>query len=267
MTAIQARAAALLSAAAAYVAVYEEQASGLVFEERYEQTVTPLPRGTTVARRLRSEVVVLNTGDLGWVGFRDVFEVDATPIRDRTDRLAKLFAEPLAGALTRARAVADESARFNLGSVERNLNYPTMALMFLRRIHQSRSRFSREGSERVGGVPTWRLRFEEVARPTLIGSRAGDVVASGQFWIEPDSGRVRRSRLTVKELRADGTVEVTYGAWPGLDILMPVSMEERIMVSLGLRVVESIRGTARYSSFKQFRVDLTTSLTVPGGVK
>jgi hypothetical protein len=170
-------------------------------------------------------------------------------------------------AIARACAAADEGARFNLGSVERNLNYPTMALMFLRQPHQSRSRFTREGSARVDGVLTWRLRFEEVSRPTLIGSRAGDVVASGQFWIEPDSGRVRRSQLTVNELRAEGAVEVTYAAWPGLDILMPVSMEERIMVSLGFRPVESIRGTARYSNFKQFQVEVTAEVTAPGGVK
>jgi hypothetical protein len=51
--------------------------------------------------------------------------------------------------------VADESARFNVGSVQRDVNYPTMALMYLKQEHQHRSSFVREGSARVDGVATW----------------------------------------------------------------------------------------------------------------
>lgn len=265
----------LLGAAAAYVSVYEEQASTIVFEEDYVQRVTRLRYGlrsevavvNSQERRLRAEVVVVNTGDLGWIGFRDVFEVDGKTVQDRQGRLQKLFLNPLTeAAIGRARAVADESARFNLGSVQRNLNYPTMALMFLRDAHQSRSTFSRESSARVAGVATWMVRFQEVGRPTLIGSRLGDVVTSGRFWIEPDSGRVRRSQISIDEAYATGTFDVEYGSWPGLDVLVPVSMEENISVRAGdqrlepglttagdIRPVEVLRGEARYSKFKVFR--------------
>ena len=238
----------LLGAAAAYVATYEERVAAFVFEEDYRQRVTCLFGGTKAhARRLRSEVVVVNTGDLGWIGFRDVFEVDGQPVRNREDRLRQLFLDAGPDALARARALADESARFNLGGVQRNLNYPTMALLFLREAHQGRSRFSRGGSERVDGMLTWAVRFEETRRPTLIGSRVDDVVASGEFWIEPDAGRVRRSRLRVEEEH------------------VPVSMMENHSVrgcdpgsgTVSARGVETIQGEAQYSNVRQFTVDVT----------
>ena len=68
-----------------------------------------------------------------WQPFRDVFEVDHIPIRDREQRLAKLFLGNKTDSETqeRARAIADESARYNLGAVQRTINNPVFALMFL----------------------------------------------------------------------------------------------------------------------------------------
>jgi len=265
---------ALLGAAAAYVARYEEHASGIVFEEDYVQQIRhrndprfPLAR----ARRTRSEVVVLNTGDFGWIGFRNVLQVDGKPVSDRAGRLEKLFAAPVTNAVIgRARVVADESARYNLGGVQRNWNYPTMPLMFLRQAHQRRSSFAREGLERLDGALTWRLRFEETEHPTLIVSGRVDVAASGRFWIEPDSGRLRRGQLTVLEARASGTMDVRYGSAPGLEVLVPISMDERIEVwqddvTPGVSgrgsPQEEIRGEARYSNFKQFTIEVQTTVS------
>lgn len=267
----------LIGAAGTYVAAYEDRASAVVFEEAYEQRVTRLPSSFR-ERRLRSEVAVLNTGDLGWVGFRDVIEVDGQPVQDRQARLQKLFAAPLTAAgVARARAVTEESARFNLGSVRRDLNYPTMALMFLREAHQGRSTFAREGSARVGDAVTWIVRFEEVARPTLIATRIGnaraDVLTSGRFWIEPDTGRVRRSHMTVELAHATGTYEVVYGAADGLDVLMPLSMEESFTTRASsqpfaetvgdIRPIEVVRGSARYTKFKRFTVDVAAGVLAP----
>jgi hypothetical protein len=266
----------LLGAAAVYVAAYEQQAAAIVFEETYSQRVSRLqqpglPSGSATVvgsreRRLRSDVVVVNADAFGWIGFRDVFEVDGKPVRDRQDRFQRLFGQPISQAvIDQARVIANESARFNLGSVGRNLNYPTMALMFLRQDHQPRSAFSREGSARVGNVVTWMLDFQEVERPTLIGSPGYEVATTGRFWVEPDSGRVRRSRITVDVGRATCTYEVEYGYWSGLNVLVPVSMDENVAVrgddrlERGLRTagdprpVEMIRGEARYSNFRQFK--------------
>jgi hypothetical protein len=259
----------LLEAAGRYVATYEARMAAFVFEEDYRQQVRcQFGSVRPQSRRLRSEVVVVNTADLGWIGFRDVFEVDGQPVRDRQDRLQQLFVAAGADVLARASAIADEGARFNLGGAARNLNYPTMALLFLREGHQPRSRFSRGGSERVDGVLTWSVRFEEARRPALIRSRNDDVVASGEFWIEPETGRVWRSRLRVEEERATGTIDVRYAPRTGFDVLMPVSMEENITVrgcDPGTGVVsapgtETLSGEARYTNVKQFTVDVTTKV-------
>ncbi len=267
----------LIGAAGSYMAAYEDRASAVVFDEIFEQRVSRWP-GSFDERRLRSEVAVLNTGDLGWVGCRDVIEVDGQPVQDRQARLQKLFAAPLTAAgIARARRVTEESARFNLGSVRRDLNYPTMALIFLRQAHQRRSTFSREGAARVGGVATWIVAFEEVARPTLIATRAGDarldVVTSGRFWIEPDSGWVRRTQITVELAHATGHYDVVYGSVDGLDVLMPLSMEESFTTRASgqpfaqtvgdIRPIEVVRGVARYTNFKRFTVDVTAGAMPP----
>ena len=267
----------LLGAAAAYVAQFEARAAAYVFEEHYVQTINRADSwGRRITRReLRSEVIVINAGETGWIGFRDVFEVDGKPVHDRQDRLQALFVKPSTTTLSEARAIADEGARFNLGTVQRNLNFPTMALMFLRQPHQPRSVFSRERSESVNGTPTWVVEFSETKRPSLIGSPSGDVITSGRFWIEPDSGRVRRSQVDVKEGLSDATITVAYGPWPGLDILMPVSMEERLsfrgvgapvggsQTSPPVAVVEILGGRARYSNPKRFTVEVETAVQVP----
>ncbi len=254
----------LLSTAASYVAGYEEKASFLLFQEHYVQSVQILGGQPARERRLRSEVALVNTLEFGWIGFRDVFEVDGQQVRNRHNRLEALFSEPLTSeTLGRARALANESARFNVGSVQRTVNYPTMALAFLRETNQRRSSFTRDESARIGDVATWIVAFEETQRPTLIASQPdetgpGDLPASGRFWIEPDSGRVRRSQVTFVQMRSTGSITVEYGPWPDLDVLVPVSMRESFLVqglhsSGDLRQPQVIRGDARYSNPRQFK--------------
>jgi hypothetical protein len=254
----------LLGSAATYVAAYEQKASFLLLEESYLQWVQVLGGQPSRDRRLRSELALVNTPDFGWIGFRDVFEVDGQRVGNRQGRLQELFAAPLTEeTLGRARALANESARFNLGSVQRTVNYPTMALAFLREASQGRSSFRRDESARIDDVPTWVVEFEETRRPTLIASQPdesgiSDLPASGRFWIEPDSGRVRRSQVTFVQMRSTGSITVDYGPWPGLDVLVPVSMRERFLVqglhsSGDLRQPQVIRGEARYSNVRQFK--------------
>ena len=59
-----------------------------------------VPRGSSKHRELRADFLIVKSGNDMWTPFRDVFEVDHIPIRDREERLAKLFlsAKPNAGA-------------------------------------------------------------------------------------------------------------------------------------------------------------------------
>ena len=89
-------------------------------------------RGWRVRRRLRSDLLLLRPEDAAtWVQFRDVFEVDGEAVRDRQDRLAKLF---LSGDLSTAKQVEEiraQSARYNIGSVVRTMNVPVLPLAVL----------------------------------------------------------------------------------------------------------------------------------------
>src|ERR1051325_1998005 len=142
----------LLAKATWYSIEFVNKLSGVVAEERYVQdsnvalaTVAipalggrgapgmNVPRGSSKHRELRADFLIVKTGGEMWTPFRDVFEVDHIPIRDREERLAKLFlnAKPDASAEGQARSIAEENGRYNLGAVQRTINNPVFALIFL----------------------------------------------------------------------------------------------------------------------------------------
>ncbi|HKW01334.1 MAG TPA: hypothetical protein VJN96_16035 [Vicinamibacterales bacterium] len=247
----------LLDRAAAYVQKYEAEFSAVVSEEHYTQSSSV--RGLSRRRDLKSDVLVVNAGVGGWMGFRDVYEVDSRPVRDHDQRLTKLFVEATADTMTHARQIADESARYNLGAIKRNINVPTMALAFLRRDNQSRSRFTIEGTAKVENVNTVILGFTELDHPTLIRSGDADAPASGRFWIDPANGRIVRSQLRAQPSKVNATVTVTYGATPKIEIWVPISMSENYRGTTG----ESISGSASYKNFRRFSVDVSTIVKAP----
>ena len=113
--------------------------SNVVAEEHYEQrTSSNVLRGShggsqPTSRTLVSDFLLVKlSGQDVWLPFRDVFEVDGKPVRDRQDRLTKLFLQPAATALQQAEQIVAESARYNIG-VARNINIPVLALTVLGR--------------------------------------------------------------------------------------------------------------------------------------
>ena len=66
----------------------------------------------TQRRDLKSDVLLVRApaGDR-WIQFRDVFEVDGKPLRDRDDRLTRLFLKPSASAQKQVEDITAESAR------------------------------------------------------------------------------------------------------------------------------------------------------------
>jgi hypothetical protein len=192
-----------------------------------------------------------------WLCFRDVFEVDGKALPDHLERLARLLAAPTANsasAASQANHIAAESARYNLGSITRNFNVPTMALTFLKREDQARSLFSGTGTEEDGeGLPLQVVAFTERKRPTIVrAANRHDVPATGRFWIEP-SGRIDRTELTLvdDDERVKATITVVYGPEPKLEVWVPISMNEHYEMAEGGQVyrVEKIDGFATYSDF------------------
>lgn len=240
----------LLSAAADYLAEYEQRSGAVVSLETYTQHVQ---RGSSSSyRHLKSDMLTLSIGTAGWLGFRDVFEVDGRPVRDHDQRLYKLFLTPSGDSLAQAKKILDEGARFNIGQVTRNINIPTMALTFLKREYQSRSTFSDKGVEMVEGIRTRVVEFHERASPRVITTPDGSA-AGGRFWIDPEQGRIVRTELTLT-----GTVHlvitVTYAPQAKLDgLFVPVSMRE-----VYRRAGELTDGRVSYSNFRSFKVDVST---------
>ena len=95
----------LLARAGRYVGEFIARFSTVVAEERYVQDTlgslssfalggrgTPIQSQPSRHRELKSDFLLVKSDDaIGWLPFRDVFEVDGTAIRDREQRLAKLF--------------------------------------------------------------------------------------------------------------------------------------------------------------------------------
>jgi len=243
----------LLDRTAAYVKEYEAKFSAIVSEEHYRQT-EDRSRGITMEKHLKSDMLVINAGAGGWMGFRDVYEVDGRPVRDHEQRLMKLFVDGASDTMAHARQIAEESARYNLGTVKRNINVPTMALAYARAENQPRSTFRLDGTAKIEGLQTVVLTFTETARPTVIRSGDADAVATGRFWIEPD-GRIVRTQIKLAPSRLVATITVTYGTASKLDLRVPVEMSETYK-SPG----ETINGSASYSNFRRFNVDVTTAI-------
>jgi hypothetical protein len=268
---------AVLARAAAYVDEFRERLSGIVAEEHYVQRQVPGDR----RRELRSDLLLVRSNTTPhWIQFRDTFEVDGTPVRDRADRLTALFLQPAASARAQAERIGDESSRYNLGPVLRTINVPLMPLMFLERDIQPRLRFSRvadadakvapldgaaEGLFRVT-TEVWVIRFEERQRPTIVRDpiRRGNVPAQGRFWIEPQTGRVLMSemRATHPEVRAE--ITVSYQSEPLLGLLVPIAMHE-VYRETRPRALGRIEATATYGKFRQFQVHIDQDVDLPDG--
>ena len=258
----------LLAAAASYLDTYAEKFSAVVAEEQYIQTRKG-PAATVVLstqpshRELRSDVMLLNLGDSDWTQFRDVYEVDKSAVRDHEARLQGLFENPSASAMIQAQRIADESASYNLG-VTRNINVPTMALTYLSRGHQARSKFQLAGSEAIEGGRAQIVKFRETATPSLITTPYGTLATSGRFWIVPASGEVQRTELTCVVTNSGsltGTTTVVYAVAPAIGLRVPMEMDEEYQQAGGM--VE--RGHATYSNFRAFTVDTKTLKRAGGG--
>jgi hypothetical protein len=269
----------LLRRAGEYVLAYEDAFRLVVAEEVYVQRLRASPSGPVQqTRRLGSDVALFRAPGtaLPWWLLRDVYEVDGQAVRDRQARLEKvLIGSPPTG-LDRARAIADEGARFNLGRSSRNLNVPTLALAFLHPSLQPRFAFESKGKTTIEGRPFLEMAFSEIASPTIVRGPDShpDVTSSGRVWIHSGTGTVGRTEL-VLELLGDGVTTRTaltteFRPFRTLALWVPVEMRDRIQVELvGARgrsgSVELVEGLATYGKFRQAGVTTEEEFRLPKG--
>jgi hypothetical protein len=259
---------AALDQTAGYIDRFIDQFANVVSEEQYRQEAVPgmvrlsqlggrggagnvnLPQ--TQRRTLKSDFLLVKPTDSAtWLPFRDVYEVNGAPVRDREGRLAKLFLRQSATTLEQAQQIAVESARYNIGDITRTVNNPVIALAFLARDYQRRFEYSLGGSEASLGHPALVLDYKEQARPTLIrGYGDSNLPTSGYFWIEADTGHVLKSEFRVDDALITARVTTTFKLDERLKIHVPAEMTEEYKPAGGGRVT----GRATYGRFRQFAV-------------
>ena len=256
----------VLERAAAYVADYQKQLVGIVAEEHYRQNVQNMSRsGRNIRqfRELRSDVLMVKLPDEErWLQFRDVFEVDRKPVRDRDERLYRLFVTPTADAQQQAETIQAESARYNIGPVVRTINMPILGLLFFDRQNQPQMKIrlleannTRRFAALANPVAVVRIGFTEVGTPTLIrGAGDKDLPARGEIWVDSASGRILRTELECNDLTLYSNIQVTYRAEPSLTMLVPAEMREVYRLQVN---ASRIDGRATYSRFRQFTVTTT----------
>ena len=260
---------AVLLRAAEYVSQYQQQLRGLVAEESYRQNVTrtvagrPTGEGGRLSRegrQLKSDLLLVKLGDEDfWIQFRDVFEVDKKPVRDRDQRLQKLFIEAKADARAQAESIQQESSRYNLGPLMRTINVPIMALLFFERSVQPKVKFEQgkagnvkrfEGLAEPSAI--WMIEYKETTKGTLVkGLNNRDIPSRGRIWLDSTNGRVLRTEMLSEDTALRAEIFVTYKAEPGLDLLVPGEMREVYTIR---RNETRIDGLATYGHFRRFTV-------------
>jgi hypothetical protein len=247
----------LLHAAGDYLKQYEKDVAAIVAEEDYVQR---LPNEGARTRRLRSDMLVLLDPAYGWVSFRDVFEADGSAVRDRDERLVNLFLHPKPDTIAQARRVVEEGSRFNLnpqgGGINRTINQPLLALKFLRATSQSRSEFKIDGTRT--GTDAVVVTFTERIKPRLIAS-PDNAAGRGAFWIDPATGRVTTSELTMQTGGTRVVIRVAYAKDAKLDLWLPSRMDETYG-PVGFPAIAWIEGRATYSKFRRFQVDTSEAV-------
>ena len=194
--------------------------SAIVAEETYVQRANNyIPRGNSFngpsrrafeQRTLKSDLLLVRPDDsdrLGSVPRR--LRGRRKPVRDRSERLTRLFLDPSETAGNQISRIIQESARYNIGEIQRTINVPVLPLDDAR-AGRTRSRYrfkrlarpDRTGRARAHHRPSrvgrtsrvhrglGGLRTRRPARPTLIRSpRGGDIPSRGRLWVEPRRAR------------------------------------------------------------------------------
>jgi len=246
----------LIPKATAYAHDFIDRFSNVVAEERYEQQISSPKRKRTLVSDF---LLVRYPGDTLWQSFRDVAEVDGKPVRDREDRMMKLFLEPSSSALRRASELAGASSRHNLVDIG-TLNNPLLALAFLQPQYVDRFRFNLAGMEKKLGPDVRTVRFVEFRVPSLLkGNSNSDILSRGLMWIEQATGRVVKTELQLGSTMVPVRISTLYKFDDELGINVPTEMEDLYPNTPS----GEFKGKATYGKFRRFEVKTEETIEKP----
>lgn len=249
--------ASLVERAGRYVTAYEQAFSAVVSEEHQVQKLIRADGRVRQVRDLKSDFLVVKIGT-GTQAFRDVIEVDRKPVRNRTDRLRKLFLDTPRAAVEQARAIAKESERHNIG-LQRTGNSPLLPLMFLRPALASGFRFSSTDGT---------LTFQEVRTPSVLGQRTGstrfNLMSKGTFKLDPESGRILAAEFTAEGPPPTWAtlLAVRYSLDKDLDLMVPVDVRERYWRTDKPKD-DRLEVNSTYTNFRRFEVSVAQQIKKP----
>jgi len=243
---------ALTARTAAYVADYQTKFAFLVAEERYSQTVTRSDH--FIKRRTMTGELFLTflRPEREWIAVHDIANVDGAPVPDR-ENLQTLLQR--ADIVAVGRQIANRNAAFNIGSVGRNFNEPTLALLVLEAKRISRFRFDRRDLVDHDGTMLATLAFTEHDPPTLVkGITHSEVYSKGEFVIEAATGRIRNSRIVFRDEKIEATLRTDYVAENRLGLWVPSMSSEHYEDLTDKKAPEVTACVATYANYRRFEV-------------
>lgn len=242
---------AVTAAAARYLAEYEGQSSFLLSDETYTQRVVDSSGREAARRTMTSESFsTFVPASRIWISIRDVMEVDGRRVEPREDLRALLQSRETPRA---ARSLAERNARYNIGSISRNFNEPTLGLLIFETERRPQFRFERRDVKADGSTTLVTLAFKEVDTPTLIRAIDGPpVFSTGEVTVEAGTGRIRRTTIEMKHGPIVAVLTTDYALDPKLDMWVPATFTERYDQKKNPR--QQIFCEARYTNYRRFDV-------------
>jgi hypothetical protein len=243
-----------------YLLDYERKLSTVIADEQMTQrdgasrSANRDVAEATKNRRIVSQVAFISLpANAGWLGFRRVVNVNGKAVNDGAAPFDVLLNEGPADDYDQARLLLAQSAEHNLG-MPRTTNLPNLPLEFLHPRNRHRLHHRVDGRDKVRGVETTVLVFEEHSTPTIIqAAEGGDTLSLVTAWVEPATGRLMRAQVKTRDARIgvlpfDNVVRVEFREDAALGFLVPYEMREEFFAG---RFREGT-GTARYSNYRRF---------------
>lgn len=251
----------VLEAAGRYLVEYSQKLTTVAAEEDW---VHREPAVLSARRRLQSDVVFVGF-DKGIVnGFRDVFAVDGREVRTRDDRALKLLRwPPSETAQAQALAWWNEAVAHYMSPNIRTLDFPTIALEFLRPEIQVHSEFSLEGVRKQDGVQVATLAFNARNSAGVLPELEGSTT-TGRVAVDVATGTIRQTELTLSGKHFTFRATTKYALEPALGMWLPSEFVQFIDLStpgsggfsnmgaggqMGAR--QSLETRARYTKFRR----------------
>jgi hypothetical protein len=244
---------ALIAATQAYVADLESHLAYGVFDEDYTQAVDA---DTGAQQRTMHGELFLTflPADQEWIAVHDVAVVDGEAVADRQSLQALLQRGPLQSV---RHDVIERNARYNIGTVTRNFNEPTLALLVIEPVRAPTFDFSIDRIFDDGtGVKLAVLRFSEKGNKpaTFIRGPLGQTTQSkGDFIVEVRTGRIRQTHFTL-DLSATSVTLTTYFVRDARSGLWLPTLFQEHYERLKDGPHEVISCEAKYTNFRRFEV-------------